>query len=204
MQNALLILSPLDPALLDSHSGARAAQALKHIGAHRADLSTDPRFGYTAPDLVHKNRAAPAFTAAARALIDYIFRPMLGHSEICDLSYAPQSVISPDLQTLANVGAIFAHNSTILGSRGMDEHDGRDLGLIFYLAIHARASDRKRYDLLAYPGISARAHTSLFDRMGDIAGPALGAYGPTINLTRLRTSMTALAATGQPAPKYLH
>ncbi len=202
MTAALLLLSPFDATLLAAENGVSAAQTLRHMGAGRADLATYPRYGYAAPGLSHKEWVVPDFTTAARALAATILRPVLGQSDVCDLSYLPRAAALPRLDTLANVGVVFAAHARQPVPVDMNRRDGADLGLVFHLAIHGQAADRKPYDLLVFPNIAARARQSL-ERLGRVTGPVLGQYGETIDLAGLRRAMAALNRAA-PQPKYLN
>lgn len=203
MQKAILLLSPLEPALLDPHSGANAAIALKSMGASRADLATDPRFSY-ARALGHKGWPVPDFTQSARGLAANIFGPVLGRSDVCDLSYADNAAakIIPTLPTLSAVGVAFANAADQTFSNGAPEGDGRDLGLIFYMALHGAAADRKPYSHMVFPRLSARANAAITGFCPRIIGGNLDGYGPVLDMGALRARMAQIQRAGNPAQRY--
>jgi len=190
MRNVLFVLSPLSPALLEGALCAQAAQTLKAKGAQRADLSTLPRYAYTTPARQHKEYAAPDFTYAARGLASLILRPVLGRSDVLDLSLIDK--ILPGYTTLSNVGAIFASKATPQANKSMDANDGRDIGLVFYLALHGRASGGAAYDHLVFPHLSARALGALNQFCPTARGTQLEGYGTSIDLAALRLHMDRL------------
>jgi len=197
MHNVLFVLSPLSPALLEGPVCAQAAQALKAEGAQRADLSTLPRYAYTSPPRQHKEYAAPDFTYAARGLANLILRPVLGRSDVLDLSLIDK--ILPGYTTLSNVGTIFARKATPQANISIDEHDGRDIGLVFYLALHSRASGGSAYDHLVFPHLSTRALGALKQFCPNISGTNLEGYGTSLDLSALRLQMTRLNKAAAPA-----
>lgn len=203
MTSALFLLSPFEATLLDPRTGMQAARALKEQGMQRADVGTHPRFSYASPPMVHKNYAVADFTLSARMLTNYIFRPVVGRSDVCDLSHAPQSPVMPQLGSLATVGALFAQKAKLPGSACMDIHDGGDLGLVFFLAIHGRPQEAKHYDLLLFPGISRRARQAL-ETLADCNGPAIDAYGVAIDLNAMRRRMAGLVGKQTAAARVLN
>lgn len=178
--SALLILSPLAARLLDTQAAVAAATILKNQGVGRADIAMDPRHSF---DNRHSHRwAMPSFESAARRIADTVFRPMLGKSDIVDFTRATTDEISaPSLSTLSTVGNIFMRaadkNQSTLG--------GRNLGFVFYVALHAQT-----YTHLIYPELSQAQRASLSKELRTMPQTQnLDAFGGLINLDETRARM---------------
>ncbi|MCB1538819.1 MAG: hypothetical protein H6865_07015 [Rhodospirillales bacterium] len=195
MQNTLILLSPFATPLLMPEAGAKIAMDLHARGVKRADLATLPQYGYGAHTRPHKGYAAPDFTAIAENMAKTVIRPVIGHSDVCDLSHLPRVKTPPDLQSLARVGALFARAADIPGSPDMDRSDGRALGLIFHLALYARAADGEMYDALLFPTLSARARQGLHSRIYLRSPGDCDLYGRAVALDTLREAARGLVST---------
>lgn len=177
---------------------ADAAQELKSLGATRADITADPRIGLHA----ERHSAAypvPDFTQAARTLSTFIFRPVLGQSEVQDLGNAVgrhHLRLMPDLFSLSHVGSLFSRN---LGGAAQAP-DGNHIGLTLYSALHER-----RYDHMFYPDMTGQARRVLsvvFDGKTIPGGDALKSYGASIDLVAARERIGALTKIGQEKPSH--
>lgn len=209
--NVLFVLSPLSPELISSAACASAATMLREKGASCADLTSDPRVGVSggSHSFFHP---VPEFSRIAQGMAEAIFRPVVGQSSVRDLTRAVRDsgIVLPDLPTLSTVGTIFARAS-LSTSR---HHDGRNLGLVFYLAIHARTQKGLAYDQLVFPSLTKQARRSLGTLDERIFKEDLPGYGPVIDLNATRARMAALQtkpapsstsfATPQPKPRYLN
>lgn len=191
MQNTLLVLSELDATPFEARNGFMAAAALKRLGAARADITLDPRLSYAEAHGAYA-RPVPNFEKAASRLAESIFRPILGEADAIYLnSLTGRRIIMPTIQQLSAAGTIFARAA--LGDKagsGMSERDGQDIGLIFFLALHAKTSKNKPYDGLVHANISSATREALQTLSAHIVGDKLGSYGTTINLGALRRTIT--------------
>lgn len=193
MQNTLILLSPLDATPFDTHSGIMAALALKSAGTRRADISTDPRLSFAE---AHGAYALPVanIDKSARVLAEQVFRPVLGQSDAIFLdSLAARKMPMPTLENLSRAGEILAQIA--LGPNAgkiMALNDGRDLGLVLFLAFHAKTASNKPYDGLVHARLTHAAQSALNSLSTYIVGQTLGSYGTTVNLGALRRTLAKI------------
>lgn len=194
-RSALFVLSPLASKLLDMETAITAATTLKHQGVTRADITMDPRTPVNSQHAMFY--PLPDFHGAAKRLSQEIFRPVVGQSCIVDFSHAvrdPDAVVRPSLDTLSTVGTLFAQSAHRRGSN----FQGRNLGLVFYVALHAKTPEHEHYTHLVYPDLTQDTHALLSLRLeANMSGEHLASYGRTIDLNAARTGM-AIAHTPRP------
>lgn len=193
--SVLFVLSPLSANFLDTDAAITAAMTLKQQGAARADITMDPRTPVSSQHAMFY--PLPDFNGAARRLSESIFQPVVGHSRIVDFSHAvrdPDAVVRPSLDTLSTVGTLFAQSTYHRGQN----LQGRNLGLVFYVALHAKTPEHEHYTHLVYPELTKDTHALLSLRLeGNMSGEHLASYGRTIDLNAARAGM-AMAHTPQP------
>lgn len=190
--NVLIILPPIVASAMHAEFCEKAAGRLKRNGAHRADLTADPR-SIATMEKQARGYPVPAFSGAARELSQTILRPAIGRSDVCDLSYAitGERVRLPDLETLTTVGSIFL-SAAADNTKKFQSFEGRGIGLVLYLAFHGQAMDSNRYDSLVFPQLnepSCRA-LELLDR--HLFSMDADLRIPTIDLNAARRKMMAL------------
>ena len=200
--NALLVISPLESGLLTPSACADMALALKRHGVTRADLTTFPRFAYASRTASHKGWAPADISTVAHTLIHTVLGPILGHATLQEMSFHAR--LSPTLSSLATVGALFAHAATPINPY-MDRTDGNDLGLILYLAVHARNDSGAPYDTMLFPTLSARARKALRGLLEAAPAQYLDGYGPLIDLHAQRQAIQRSSRSAQTkgAPQHL-
>lgn len=193
--NALLILSPLAPSLLEPQACAQVATALRAQGVQRADITMDPRTNEHRS--THYGRSAMSdFFRVADGLSMRIMRPVVGRSDLCDLK--PQaideaSIRLPNLEILSAAGKVFVQKP-LFGTQKLPEHavDARHLGLIFYLALHGRTQDEQPYSKIIFPDMTPRACEALSILSGNLFSGRLEPYGPLLDLDAVRMQMIVL------------
>lgn len=194
IENVLLLLSPLSPGFLSPGTAMEAVLKLKKSGASRADISADPRLirNIERHGQTH-NLATPQFEHAARGLSEFLLRPVIGKSDVQDLSDAIMKGVqySPTLSDLSTIGTKFAPKT-----KSPQTQFGENLGLVLYLALHAKASDGKQYTHLVFPELTVGMRGSLSERFRDglysHTDKELGDYGPVINLRGARLQLQGL------------
>lgn len=196
--NVLIVLPPVAAPSVHAEFCEKAASNLKRNGAHRADLTTDPR-SIATMEKQARGYPVPAFSGAAKELSQTILRPAVGQSDVCDLAYAitGERVRLPDLETLTTVGSVFL-SAASHDNKKFQSFEGRGIGLVLYLAFHGQAMDSRKYDSLVFPqlnALSCRALELLDHHLFSI-DPDL--HIPTIDLNAARQKMIALHGSIKP------
>lgn len=192
IDNVLFVLSPLAAEFLSSNIATNAASILKARGVSRVDLTMDPRLNLSSAH--GRAYAVPEFSRAARGLSSIVFRPMLGRSDVHDLgtiALEEPPRILPDLNTLSTVGMLFTQQDKTGNDRFFRTTiEGNNLGLVFYLALHAKTPEGKSYSHVVFPGITPDAKRALGFLSADNLN--VDVYGPAIDLNGPRRQMAAL------------
>ncbi len=192
IKNVMLILSPLDPKTISLMECYDVASTLRKLGARRADLAMDPRTEKLLSSQHAMTSPVPNFLNVAVGLAQSIFEPTVGHSDVFFLDDA-YSKPGQNLHNFSNVGEMFARTSSS-GMRSPNSLDGKNLGLVFYLAINGRTSDNEPYDHLVFPCMTKHGHTALGLLDDFVLGKNVGNHGPMVNLAATRAYMYELKA----------
>ncbi len=195
LKSALLVLSPIAARHFDTDSVVHAATVLKQQGIERADITMDPR------SPIHSRHAIAYplvdFRGAANRLSDNIFRPMLGRSNIVDFSNAvnDEAIIRPTLQTLSTVGSLFTQK------KNEASFHGKNIGFVFYLALHAQTAEHQPYSHLVYPDLTQNMRNALTKHLNTDAGFETNArYGVAIDLRATRAGIAFATTPETPMP----
>ncbi len=135
------------------------------------------------------------FNRSADAIIDAIFRPIAGRSNLRDLAVpAADEKRIPSLKSLSVVGQMVS----------TQHHHAEHIGMMLFTAIHARTPEQTPYHHLVIPDLTTDARESIRTKFGLRAGNlSLEHYGPCIDLDVTRTVLMRLSDAQKPA-RYLH
>lgn len=194
MKKVLFILSDVVSECFSPQAGIDVALALKAHGADRIDITHDPRI--ERPD-THGIYARPIsdFDKTARNFSRNIVLPVVGASEVIDLSYVlSRKNTPPDIHSLSQVGRIYLQTSSGEIPQEMSRRDGRSIGLVFYLATH-RPSGQASYNTLLYPDLT-RASRRILSTFSETVGQHIPNFGALIHLDVLRAHMNKIRLSG--------
>lgn len=194
MKSVLFLLSPHSPGLFRSDAAIHAATTLRDHGTTRIDISMDPR------QTIKRSRHSvdyPVmdFNRTADNIIDSIFRPIVGHSDLRDLSVPVMNEkMVPSLKSLSVVGQMASEVA----------YYAENIGMMLFAALHARTPDKTPYNHLVIPDLTMPARDVLRTKFGLRAeNIALENYGTCIDLSLTRTVITHISDTPSPA-RHLH
>ncbi len=191
--NVLLALSPFSPDQFSAQVCIDAATALRKHGAARADLTMDPRHVLYTEGKFSRGYPVREFTRVAECLSNNFFGPVVGQSALYESGLASKNnKVRPDLVSLTTVGDLFARatDHTFSPSDKVQRTaTGRDIGLVLYLAIHAKTPAHKPYEHLAFPDLSRHAQQALATFNSISPEKNIEPYGPLIDLNAIRKTM---------------
>ena len=187
MQNTLLVLSELDARPFNARYGFEAAVTLKGLGTRRVDITLDPRHRHVEAHGPYP-RPVTNFEKAANTLAESIFRPVLGEADAIYLdTLTNHRLIMPTIQQLSAAGAVCAQSVLTKGAdHSIHRRDGQDLGLVFFLALHAKTSKGTPYDALIHASLSGATREALQKLSPFTLGETLDNFGTTIDLRAVR------------------
>lgn len=195
LKNVLLVVSPANINPIVGQEATALARRLKDAGASRVDLSEDPYIRYTLETLEKTPEALRSlrgyypqfatFGMVARPAVDYIFRPIVGQSDMI-LSHG----INPRMLELyaRHAGKMVAKHPT--NPQWDKPGKSNDLGFAFYLAHQGRTENGYPYDHVVFMGMS-RLEKLVLERPGLTGTLYIDHNITAINLARMRQVLQA-------------
>mgnify|MGYP000850465508 CR=1 FL=1 len=194
MKKVLLVLSDVVSECFSPQAGIGVALALKAHGADRIDITHDPRI--ERPD-AHGIYARPIsdFDKTARNFSRGVILPVIGASDVIDLSYAlSRKSMPPDIDSLSHVGRLYLQTLSAETPQDISKRDGCGIGLVFYLAAH-KASGQTFYNTLLYPDLT-RASQRILSTFSETVGKHIPGFGTPIHLDALHAHINKIRLSG--------